>query len=75
MGKIYLDRNKCIGCSLCANLDEAHFEMVDGKARPKDGVELQTDIWVSEIGEGSDTVTQAIELCPTTAIIIDKDTN
>jgi len=56
MVKISVDKDKCIGCGLCASLCGQVFEMgSDGKAK----VKAQKDI---------SCVKEAIESCPVNAI-------
>ncbi len=69
MGKIILDKIKCIGCGNCVALCPKHFEMAEdgkpglnGSKKNKEIEELETE----RIGCAKD----AADSCPTQAIII-----
>jgi len=49
-----VDKNKCIGCGLCASVCSKGFELVDGKAKVKDSK--------------APCIKEAIEQCPVNAI-------
>lgn len=55
---ISIDKEKCIGCGLCASICENVFEMKDGKAHVKKAQEKSKIPCVKE----------AIDSCPVTAI-------
>ena len=53
---VSIDKEKCIGCSLCANANPEVFEMVEGQAQVKAGQ------------EGNQDVQNDIDNCPVGAI-------
>ncbi len=58
---VIVDRDLCIGCGLCASICPEVFEMDDeGKA-----------IVSAQPAERTDTLKEAIDSCPTTAISIE----
>lgn len=59
MAKIIIDKEKCIGCGLCANLCPKSFVMKDGKAHAKQAV-------ISKIT----CEQEAADSCPVNAITI-----
>ena len=62
--KTWVDKEKCIGCSLCSALVREIFEMdEDGKARAK--IENVPD-------ELKEKVKQAADMCPVFAIIVEN---
>ncbi len=64
MAKVYVDKEKCIGCGLCASLVPEVFEIKEGKSEVK----------VEEIEEEKkDNVKKAIEACPVGAISLTED--
>ena len=52
---VKVDKNKCIGCGLCASICPQVFEMKEGKALVKEAKDLPC-------------VKEAIESCPVEAI-------
>lgn len=57
---VRVNKEKCIGCSLCTNLCPEVFEMKeDGKADVKEGADLE---------KNKEYIKQSIEGCPTGAI-------
>ena len=60
MKKLDVDQVKCIGCGMCAGLDPEHFEIEDSG--------LSTVI--SQENIENESVSQAIDGCPTGAISI-----
>ncbi len=63
--KTWVDKEKCIGCSLCSALVPDVFELEeDGKAKAK----------VEKVPENLEKlVEQAKDMCPVFAIIVEKD--
>ena len=57
MGKIFLDRDKCIGCGACVALCSDHFEMSGNKV----------NVYNSE---SSENAVKAADNCPVNAITI-----
>lgn len=69
MGKIILDREKCIGCGSCAALCPKYFEMTeDGKSSLKKGKKKKNleELEVEKAGCAQETT----ESCPVQAIEI-----
>ena len=57
---VKVDKEKCIGCGLCPNICPEVFELgEDGKARVKDGADLE---------KNKDCIKEAVESCPVGAI-------
>lgn len=57
--KLHIDLDKCIGCTLCAQIAIKTFEMKDdGKSHV-----------LKENGDTVDCIEQAVESCPVNAII------
>ncbi len=54
MGKIYVDKEKCIGCCACEATCPEGFKMVDGKAEVK--------------SQKAKCAKEAADACPTQAI-------
>jgi ferredoxin len=54
--KIKIDKEKCIGCGLCASINSISFEMVNDKAQVKKNVEK------------TDEIKEVITSCPNGAI-------
>ena len=63
MKKIILDENACIGCGACISLDPQHFTFSD------EGLSMVTNNSDLE----SEDLKNAIESCPTNAIILEKE--
>jgi ferredoxin len=55
--KVYVDKEKCIGCGSCVGVCEGNFELVEGKAKAK-----------KEISD-LPCIKEAVDICPTQAII------
>jgi ferredoxin len=70
MAKIILNKDKCMGCGLCANLDAEHFGYENMKAVLKGGSETSSGIF--EIGtDEAGNAENAANLCPVGAITIE----
>lgn len=68
MKKIKIDKEKCIGCGLCASIAEEIFKMNDdGKAETIKGSEKVKDPACRQAGFEKKTQ-EAIDNCPVTAI-------
>lgn len=73
MIKITHDRKICIGCGACAAVCSNHWEMAeDGKAKLKNGIEKEGEIFELELKE-DDCNVDAATSCPVNCIHIDKD--
>ncbi len=70
MAKIILDKDKCMGCGLCVNLDTEHFGYEGMKALLKGGKETSLGIFEIEIDE-TGNAENAANLCPVGAIRIE----
>lgn len=57
-----VEKNKCIGCGACISIDEEHFDWDD------DGLSQV----ISQDNLKSESLTDAIESCPTSAIRLSK---
>ena len=57
-----VEKNKCIGCGACISIDEEHFDW------DEDGLSKV----ISQENLKSESVTEAIESCPTGAIRLAK---
>lgn len=68
MKKIILDREKCMGCGLCANLSPETFGF-DGKAVLKGGTETATNIFELATDDASG-IEKTASVCPVSAISI-----
>lgn len=63
MKKIVVDQSKCIGCGICVGTDPEHFDFADsGLSNP-----------ISQENLDSNSVNEAINACPVSAIKIDED--
>lgn len=68
MEKIIVDKDKCIGCGACVGLVDEVFEFgVDDLAQVKKDVDFQN---INE--ELTNEINDAVEGCPTGAIIKEK---
>ena len=56
---LWVDKNRCVGCGICANRCPKGIEMVDGKARIKN--------------ENADCLRDAANTCPRGAILFDEE--
>ncbi len=56
---IKIDKDKCVGCGLCANICSEGIEMVDGVAVVKD--------------ESADCLKEAAESCPRNAVLLNGE--
>ena len=65
MKKIILDENSCIGCGACISLDPEHFTFSD------DGLSMV----ISENNLNTEDLKNAVESCPTNAIVIENNSN
>ena len=61
MAKLKVNRDKCIGCGTCASLYPDIFEMVEGKAKVKEYVEI-----------AEKKIAEMISVCPVGAVIEEK---
>jgi ferredoxin len=62
MPKVWVDKNTCIGCSLCASMLPEVFEMEDdGKATVK-----------NENGATLENIKEVADMCPVRAIKVKK---
>lgn len=58
MGKIKIDKDKCIGCGLCASIAEKVFRLGgEGKAQV-----------IEPVGDKETKIQEAIDSCPVQAI-------
>ena len=69
MPKIKLDREKCIGCGLCAALCPKYFEMADGRSHLKGASGTETEELETKKTECAEP---AAEMCPAQCISIEK---
>ena len=63
MGKLSVDKGKCIGCGACVAVDSKHFDFSD---------EGYSEA-ISQEDLGTEELKSAIESCPTGAISIECD--
>ncbi len=68
--KIIFDKNKCMGCGLCANLDPENFGYEDGKATLIGGVDKGLEIFEKDVANIKEETKTAAEACPVLAIEI-----
>ncbi len=68
--KIIYDKNKCMGCGLCSNLDPENFGYEEGKATLVNGTEKSAGIFEKAIEEAKEETKTAAEACPVMAIEI-----
>lgn len=61
--ELKVNKEKCIGCGLCANLCPDVFKMVEAKSKVKDEVNLE---------EHQSCIEEAVNGCPTSAIEFNK---
>lgn len=67
--RIVYDSGKCMGCGLCASLDQDHFGYTNGKAVLVSGKEeASTGIYEIEATAGIESTDQAASVCPVLAI-------
>jgi ferredoxin len=59
MNKFKIDKSKCIGCGMCADICPDGFEIIDGKSRIKNGNAI--------------CLKDAAEACPRNAILLDEE--
>ncbi len=57
----WINKNRCTGCGICADLCPKGIEVIDGKARI--------------IDENADCLNKAENACPRGAILTDEETN
>jgi ferredoxin len=57
--KLKIDKERCIGCSICVSVCPSGFKMVDGKAEIKD--------------ENADCLKDAADACPQKAIVLNGE--
>ncbi|MCJ7450228.1 MAG: ferredoxin [Candidatus Nanohaloarchaeota archaeon QJJ-9] len=62
---LYIDEDKCIGCSSCVSIAPAVFEMEGVLAKVKEEVEFDEEVL--------EKAQEAAEFCPTDAITVEKD--
>ncbi|MBU1200733.1 ferredoxin [Patescibacteria group bacterium] len=60
--KVKINKKECIGCAMCVNFAEEVFELVDGKARVKKGVDLE---------KYKKKIKEAVEMCPVEAVKVE----
>lgn len=63
--KVWVDKNKCIGCGLCVSLAGEVFEMgEDNKSQVKQGADFE---------KNKEAIKQAKDSCPVQAINVEED--
>lgn len=63
--KVWVDKNKCIGCGLCVSLAGEIFEMKeDGKSHVKQEADFE---------KNKEIIKQAKDSCPVQAINVEED--
>ena len=60
--KIKVDREKCIGCGICASLCPKNFKMIEGKSSPN----------AESVDNCGCDLDEVAESCPVEAIEIEK---
>lgn len=60
MKKVKVDKQKCLGCGVCASLCPEVFELKDGKSKIKEKADFK---------KHKDCIKQAIDSCPVSAIL------
>lgn len=63
MKKITINEEECIGCGSCAQIDEKHFEIKNGKSTVKEQYNE----------EDKDLIEEVINSCPVGAIEITEE--
>jgi len=63
--KVKVDKKKCIGCGVCADIAEKIFVLKDGISEPVESADLSSP-------EMLEAAKMAVEVCPVRAISIDK---
>jgi len=58
---VSINKDRCVGCGMCANICPEGIEMLGGKARIKD--------------ENAKCIKDAADICPKKAIIFDEEEN
>lgn len=64
--KVNVNKNKCIGCGVCADIAARAFEMVKGKSEFTNKVDLTDRVVAND-------VKMAADVCPVQAIEVTED--